>query len=231
LCIAAVAGLIAFFALSTSRMTSNWSGGMVAAGTYAPMSEASMISTGLRAYAANHNGLGPTHGIELVAGNQLPAAAFAIWQVGHDEANITLPGAGITLSAYQFLPTNRSRITANTIVAAQPANVIAHRVGDVVFTHHGMNLNSPSPGLWIAVICPDPDQPTSPGVRVGGGVFSAIAPVAIMADGSFSVISPNLASAMPAQNALRASLGLPPLPDLATVRNGTPAINANTSSP
>lgn len=228
LAIAMSASLITFIAMMTSRMATTFQGAPIPAGTFAPTNEAAIISAGMLAFAQQHNGIGPAHGVELVTIGQLPAASFALWQIGHDEKNVMLPGANVTLDALQYLPTNRRNMAAQNVAKSLPANVIAHRLGDVVFTHHGMNLSNADPGLWIAVICPDPDQTAT--APTPGAPMRAVTPVAVLADGSIVMLTPSTGSMLPAQNALRATSGLPPLPDPSTIRNNTPAVDAKANA-
>jgi len=198
-------------------------GGMVVAGGaggYPPSAEARAIHSGILAYAMNNGGQGPAHAIELVADNYVTASTFIMWQIGHDEANVPLPNATVTLDGFQYLPANRMRMTAQAIGQAQPSGIIAHRLGDVVFTYHGMNLSTADPQLWVAVIDPDPDQATT---------ARGIVPTAVRVDGTTMVWSVGSDMfALQQQNTLRAKYGLPPLPDLSTITNSTPAVSGST---
>lgn len=219
--IAGIGSLIALIAVSTPRFSTTVNGVVIPAGSYAPTSEAVILANALQTYASSHNGNWPAHGVELVAGGNLPASNFAIMQIGHDEQNIALPGVNMTLSAFQYLPPNRMNLTAQSVAASLPGNVIAHRLGDVVFTYHGMKQPTADPGLWLAIITPDPDQPIG-----GPGTMNfSVAPMALLGDGTISPIMPSISAQLPAQNALRARYGLAPLPDPATVRNGAPAMD------
>jgi hypothetical protein len=183
---------------------------------YAPVSEASALHSSIMAYAAAHNGQGPTHAIELLPDTYATAANFAMWQIGHDEASVTLPNSNTSLDAFQYLPPNRMQLMAQSIAQGQPATLVAHRMGDVVFTYHSMNLNAVDPQLWIAIIDPDPDQPNS-------GPWPGLVSMAILADGTAMPILQNSPGMIQRQNALRAQYGLPPLPDPSTVTNALPA--------
>lgn len=207
------AAYIVLIAAFVSRTT-------VAATTIGPVpsrlvagTDAQSIASGLLAYAVQHNGQAPPHGVQLVADNFIQAANLAIWQINHDEANV--PVAGMTLDAFQRLPPNRMQITAQIAASLLPPNVVAHRLGDVVFTYHGVNLAGGSGLLWIAVMDPDPDQSASSG-------FTRIA---MMDDGNIMMIPAGTMPAMlQAQNAVRAQVNLPPLPDPATVTHAAPAV-------
>jgi hypothetical protein len=110
------------------------------------------------------------------------------------------------------------------MLAAMPPSVIAHRFGDFVFTYHGAALNSMDPKLWVAVMLPDPavNGAPAPGdtVLLGGADYRVT-----------STTFGQLPSLLQQQNQHRATLGLPPLPDLTTVTHGNPAVAAPASGP
>jgi hypothetical protein len=90
----------------------------------------------------------------------------------------------------------------------------AYRVGDFVFTYAGIDPASRDTGLWIVVEAWDPG--------VGGQWQSevhALTPSGWVNSFSRSMMGPELQ----AQNALRAGVGLPPLPDPFSVLQGIPA--------
>ena len=98
-----------------------------------------------------------------------------------------------------------------------PENVVAHRFGDYVFTYPGADLSAPDNLLWVVVMLPDPDvnSPLAPWQSVEVG----------LADKSVTTFQvANLATQTDSQNVYRASIGLPPLPDLTTVTHDAPAV-------
>ena len=99
---------------------------------------------------------------------------------------------------------------------AVPEGTIAHRLGDFVFTYHGIDLDNADPALWIVILSPDPAQArlgnTSPFVTVG------------LADGTTRQFSGGFRTHLAAQNELRAKYNLPPLPDPATITHEEPAV-------
>lgn len=213
--------------LSAASVSASFGGGTFGGGGgYVAAAEAKTIHAAIMSHAAANNGAAPAHALELVASGRLTAANFAMWQTGHDEANVNLATAGMTLDQYQYLPTNRMNMAAQAASAAQPVNIIAHRVGDVVFTYHGIaDLRSADPNLWVAVVSSDPDQagvaPT-PAVGRGSSGIQPLLPIAVDVSGSTYIVVPG---ALQTQNAIRANSGLPPLPDPATIRNNAPAIS------
>ncbi|MEQ8770266.1 MAG: YIP1 family protein [Phycisphaerales bacterium] len=94
-----------------------------------------------------------------------------------------------------------------------PEDVVAHRVGDFVFTWHGIDASDPPPGLWVIVEHNLRD--------VGSGSDFAYA---MQADGAIVDIPPgSMQNFLPAQNALRALHNLRPLPDPTAVTQQEPA--------
>lgn len=164
------------------------------------------------AYANAHGGSAPGHGAHLVRSNDLAPAKLS--ETGNlDEVRI----GSVPLSRFILLSPDQERSVADAAAAALPKNVVAHRVGDIVFTYHGMSLTNPDPDLWLAVAWPDPDNPARNGPPRGA--------VAGLAGGAGVLyITPDQWPAqLAAQNALRAQNGLPPLPDPSTVTTDTPA--------
>jgi hypothetical protein len=108
-------------------------------------------------------------------------------------------------------------MAAQAAADAMPANVVAHRLGDYVFTYHGIDSTAADPQLWIVIKSNDPAQNpfNDPNERIAVG----------LTDGTTTRHSaPRFAAALADQNALRASLGLPPLPIPSQVLHDAPAV-------
>jgi hypothetical protein len=125
-------------------------------------------------------------------------------------------GGGLDLLQFVVLPaTDRAEIVEKA-AEALPAGVVAHRLGDFVFTYHGIDVPDAAGGLWLVVMTPDPG--------VGAGGPSAGPVVVGMADGTTRAIARNrIAEALARQNELRISEGLPPLPDPTLITHDAPA--------
>ena len=128
-----------------------------------------------------------------------------------------IPLDGATLDEFENLTSTERRAVVANVLDALPENLVAYRFGDYVFTYPGADLSAPDNLLWVVVMMPDPD--------VNGSVQSW-QPITIgRADGTTLQFG---ASQMPGflrvQNAHRASIGLPPLPDLLTVTHDVPAV-------
>ena len=176
-------------------------------------SETNYVVANLISYAASHNGQGPGHAVQLVSSNGMAAAQFVASDSGATESSI--PVSNSTLNQFQLLPPNRQKLAAQAAADALPKNVVAHRLGDFVFTYHGINFTSCDPGLWVVIRSLDPDS-NLPRTNATGAVVAR-------ADGTTKTITGNFAQALAAQNQLRAKCGLPPLPDPVTVTHGSPA--------
>ena len=130
-----------------------------------------------------------------------------------------VPLADTTLNSFIYLPSNRQQQAIDAAAGTVPEGTIAHRLGDFVFTYHGIDLDNADPALWIVILSPDPAQTrfgnTSPFVTVG------------LADGTTRQFSGDFRSRLAVQNELRAQCNLPPLPDPATVTHERPAGTSN----
>ncbi len=171
----------------------------------------------LMEHADAHGGRGPAHALELtgdagLSENQFVAPA-TLTTIGD------VPVGGMTLLDFALMEPDEKPAVIDRAAAALPAGVVAHRVGDFVFTYHGAVLDERSAGLWVVVMCPDPDV---------NGPVNAVTPVFVgLVDGSqLSLLRSTIRRELPAQNRLRRQLGLPPLPDPTTVTHGAPPVAA-----
>ena len=99
------------------------------------------------------------------------------------------------------------------IVALSPEDVVAHRLGDFLFTHHGIDFGHMNPRLWTVVAWPDPQTNQSPGTVTVG-----------LLDGNTSTFRmDSWEQELKAQNALRIQNSLAALPELAGVTTTKPA--------
>ncbi|MHC5022758.1 MAG: hypothetical protein ACYTGG_02440 [Planctomycetota bacterium] len=172
--------------------------------------ETQTVAQGITDYAARNNGQGPRHGVEMVASGDLGAIDFVA--VSTQTLEVDVPVGDTDLEQVSLLPVNRQRLAIQAAADALPPDVIAHRVGDFVLTHHGMNLSNPDGRLWLVVLWPDPDLNAPPNSIVVG-----------RADGTTRLHGVPLTQALSQQNQVRSENGLPPLPDPATVTHGRPA--------
>ena len=166
-------------------------------------------------YADANGGRGPAHALELVLDPGLREQDFI------DPFSATIPAdvpvGATTLADLAFNGPDDRAAVIEQAAAALPDGVVAHRVGDFVFTYHGAVLDGRAPGLWLVVLSPDPDTLQVPG--------SDKAVVVGRADGTtLQLSSTGFPDRLEQQNRLRAGQGLPPLPLPSTVTHQSPAV-------
>jgi hypothetical protein len=155
----------------------------------------------------------PAHGIELINENHIGAAGVIVR--GSATTELDVPVGDVSLAAFQYLPPNRRRQAAQALADALPRDVVAHRLGDFVFTYHGVDAKAAHPSLWLAVLWPDPG--------VSGQGPPVIVHMAQLDGAVKSVVAADFPRQLREQNQLRAQGGLPPLPDPALITHAAPA--------
>ncbi len=189
--------------------------------------EARNFNDSIHFYAAANNGQVPAHAAQLMLtgmGSNSFVASGTVTDV------TTIPFGDTTLDKIDYMPPNRKANAIDAVAKAMPANTIAHRCGDFVFTYHGIDLNNCDPGLWVVILSPDP---TTGGAAGGTGTTTIPAAqcTAVSAGGKITALGTNVAAYLAVQNQLRAASNLPPLPDPATVLNGSPAVGPTAVEP
>lgn len=182
------------------------------------------LSSALVQYGYQNSGAGPEHALELMLGGSLNAwgmggGASPFCYSGTKTTDADVPVNDGTFESFRALPRGKQLGEVQKVLESMPANVIAHRFGDFVFTHHGATLNSMDANLWIVVMLPDPavNGPPQPGTAV------------LIGTADYNVTSTTYAQLAPMlqqQNQYRTSISLPPLPDPGTVTHEKPAVNA-----
>lgn len=179
------------------------------------MAKTRAVCDAMLAYATHHGGKGPDHAIQLVHNGDLVTTDLFI-----DAARpgkLGPPFAGTTLDEFDYLSDERKEAVVQACVDALPDNVVAHRLGDFVFVHHGAELAQPEPRLWLVLMWVDPgsdQRPPAPRRVVVG-----------RADGTVEwVDAASFETRFEGQNQLRAGLGLPPIPHPHDVRHGQPFV-------
>ncbi|MFO0875584.1 MAG: hypothetical protein U0575_16690 [Phycisphaerales bacterium] len=208
--IAIVAQVAANVAISAAAFGSQFASFSSATNT-PPLANSGDIGGALRQFTVMQ-GRWPRHGLELL-GNPLQPADFSL---GTASAGASSPAIGsTTLVDLETVPGDWPNIAADA-ASSLPDDVLAHRVGDVVFTYHGIPIDAADPLLWTAVLVKEErfvtPAPTDPIVT-------------FCLDGQVNRIAPDaFAEAVAAQNEERRRLGLRPLPeDLGRVFVGAPA--------
>lgn len=216
-----VVALVAWFLISVLppiRTTIATAGPMMAQAR-AQLSTTRMV-TALSQYSVNHNGAEPPHGLALIEEACIAPLEIFVNLEPATPADWLISGVNIETVA-EMSPAGQA-IALNKVAKDIPTGAVAHRLGDMVFTYHGIDLSANSkadPNLWVVICAPTaPPQmpvglPPMP-IYVGtlGGTAVPIAPA-------------QLPAMLAKQNELRAAAGLAPLPDPLTVQQ-TPKSSA-----
>ena len=258
--------------LVVGPLRTTMAGAGVAMATPIQAAAAQGLGPALLQYAAGMNGnaadgRGPRHGAELLAEGLLTAADVFVGtggvavppNAGGPAASVssTIPPADSTIAGVDVLllagmNSEDQAEALDQLAATLPIGTIAHRLGDVVFTYHGIDLSPEGTDdgeLWLAVVVNDSDiiiqrymegiQVNPPGTtptarRIPNNMFGPgiMLYTAIKLDGATITFESNADKTMSAtfkdaldkQNELRAAANLAPLPDPATVTTTSPAV-------
>lgn len=181
----------------------------------------SQIAQAITDYTTAHGGTPPKHGIDLFVWTQtwptpLSANQLVLFDTQTMPSDVPL-GTG-TLAEFLIGNTSSRSALATDARSSLPDTVVAHRLGDFVFTHHQIDVANALPGLWLVVVLPDPDVPGNAPLQPQDQVI-----IGVLGRPSQQVPVSGLPRALEVQNKMRTSLGLPPLPDLRTVTHSNPA--------
>lgn len=163
-----------------------------------PGSGAQHAATTLLNWAADEDdGAGPDHALRLVM-DQIAGGDTTLANLTPYSYPATTRLGNITLGEFIVLTPERQEVEIANLTSRMPSDVVAHRLGDYVYTYHGMDLNSVDAGLWVVIVHPP----------------SLGAPLAVgLTDGSVKNLSPaTFDTDLEAQNDLRDRYNLPPLP-------------------
>lgn len=182
-------------------------------GGFAGMS-AQMMARMLKSHAWQ-NSAPPQHAAQLVAMGTVPPEMFRLRGSTWDPQQATI--GGVTVQRLASLPANEAAAVAQAAADALPPNVVAHRLGDFVFTYHGIDFNAGDPNLWLVIASPDP---------VANGPTPTWTTISAATLGGSAVTLPRdqFAAQLDQQSTLRNSHNLPPLPDPDTVTETQPAV-------
>lgn len=186
------------FAMMTARGGAMWAG--------IDRARANSVGNAIAAEVSLLGGSYPTHGVEMLRHGTLTESD--LFTSTNMINSISARVIDVPLSSFRF-----DQRAVDDAVASLPAGVLAHRVGDVVFTWHGFTPGTDG-DLWVAVMAPPAGSTAA---------TNAASWWAIEADGDVTEVTtvgrlPDLS----AQNRLRAGHGLPALPDPETVTDHYP---------
>jgi hypothetical protein len=214
---APVAVCVALLGLWVVTMAMAISGGF--AGSGPATNQTTQLNWAIVYYASQNAGVGPEHAIELHTARQMAGfapigpGAFTFPDSQTTDADIPLADGSLK----DFMNASRSEqfSAIAKMIDSMPKGVVAHRFGDYVFTYHGATPIDPK--LWVVVMLPDPTCNPTPGpndsIFIGMGSYQVT-----------EVTFGELPELLKTQNQHRASLKLPPLPDLTTITHGKPAV-------
>lgn len=139
----------------------------------------------------------PLHGASLLGRNS-PVFFTAFSDQQHQDA----PIGQHTASQLDGMSDRARAAALGAITSSWPQGVTAHRIGRIIFTHHGIKPTD-DPRLWILVELPRPGDPIVDAVHLNGAsMFNGQTAGQITID---------------QQNRLRIAAGLAPLPDYQTL--------------
>lgn len=140
----------------------------------------------------------PLHGASLLGRNS-PVFSTAFSDSQHYDA----PIGQHTASQLDSMSDQARNAALGAITSSWPQDVTAHRIGNIIFTHHGIKPGDDS-RLWLLIELPDTSFDTfADAVHLSGAsMFNTRTAAQITLD---------------QQNRLRINAGLPPLPDYQTL--------------
>ncbi|MCK4873605.1 MAG: hypothetical protein KAS72_12860 [Phycisphaerales bacterium] len=177
-----------------------------------PAAQTQLVVANILAHTRNNAGRAPEHALQHADGGSLH---FLTWDSSTTPAAVPVPGGD--LATFDDLDESQQAAAAQAAAQALPQGTIAHRVGDYVFTYHGIDFTAANPGLWVVIQSPDPGRNARP--AIGTAVYvGCVDGVVLPIQGS------RFETALVKQNALRAAAGLAPLPDPHSVTHQAPAV-------
>lgn len=197
--------------ISTARFQAASAGAAVAAAS--SQAQTHQVLTGLFAHFDRNNAF-PDHALRLVHDNDL-----SIYTLAADPS--TAQVGNTSLAGFQLLPSGDEKSLVETLARQLPPDVTAHRLGDYIFTYHGIDPGIDS-GLWLIIHWPPSGRASPPTQNIS--VATADRTVHTIPAASFL-------TELAAQNQLRAAHNLPPLPDPGDITTDKPATSQSPSPP
>ena len=181
--------------------------------------ETEYVLESVLAFAEDHKGEWPGHAVQLAADEYLMAHEFVSFNTLTLTTEASVPVSSTTLDQFDILSSPEKQAVAQAAGAALPEETTAHRLGDFVFTYHGIDLENVNPDLWLVIWAPDPDQnpPFDPSDLIQVG----------RANGTVREVPlASFPEALSAQNALRLAHGMPSLRSPLRITHTSPAVAA-----
>lgn len=180
-------------------------------------SQVGSLTMGWRSLSAANSGVGPVHASALLGEPYVDSDMFLNVDSSLIKSEVAV--GSLTLAAFdgagaQLAPEQQAAITEAS--ESLPSDTIAHRLGDYVFTYHGIDQLTAPAALWVVIS--SPAGATSPPTAQEAVVVGKV-------DGSSEVIfGKDFPASLAKQNQLRASAGLSPLPLPVLVTHEKPAV-------
>ncbi len=176
-------------------------------------SQVALLVSQLVLEASKRNVRWPNHAIELILDSAGPTPSFIAY--GSRSTAEKIPVADTTLARLMRLSTDEQRKVCQDAVRRLKDDWVAHRVGDFVFTYHGIKPFRPQdPELWVTILSPDPAQNTEP--IASSRVYVGVAGITGKST-TRGIPCEQFGDRLAKQNELRAQFNLAPLPDPNTV--------------
>ncbi|MFG0285397.1 MAG: YIP1 family protein [Phycisphaerales bacterium JB039] len=186
---------VVFMAVTTARGAA--AGAAAAQAQFTPSGATAAMTSALLDHAADV-GAWPDHAARLLD-DGLAADDFAGAISPTNPADIT--AAGEPLTQLQQLPRAARSAAIDAIVEQLPPDLVAHRVGDFVFTYHGIAPEGADGRLWLVIESP-PSNPLLPPAQILVGQADG---------GAASYPTADFPGALERQNTIRAAHDLAPL--------------------
>lgn len=191
---------------------------------YMQQNDTNKIVTGLFDYSRANAGTLPVHAVQLVTGDFISESdlcAVELYTTNYIADPVPVAGRTLDQITDFDLDEDQRNVYVQFAIDALPDNVIAHRLGDYIFTYHGIDIrNPPDPDLWLVVMYPDANHANK---KMYTGYI-----VGTVNNGSEYIDIADFNTQLAEQNQIRINCGLAPLPDLATVTSDSPASASST---
>ena len=176
--------------------------------------EAQTVLSAVLRYAGQNANRGPAHAAQLVVGGYVESSQLICTTSFTQESLIKV--GGTPLDQFTLLPAYQTHASLQAAIDALPNETVAHRLGDYVFTYHGIDFSKVDPQMWVVIQWLDPgaNPPTPYSQIVVGDAGGTLQTIPLSA----------FPSQLGQQNILRSQHGLPPLPNPATVTCTQPAV-------
>lgn len=161
------------------------------------------------------NNAWPAHSYQAIADHILQPSTLQMPRARTGLSDVeVLPS--LTFRAAMSLQPNQQAALVSQLNQSLPPDLIAHRLGDIIFTYHGLNAQSYQYGYqghWLAVWCMHPSQQAL-NISSRASELQNTRIVFTVDGQELTYDAFTFPIALAAENRARAAINLPPLPDL-----------------